>query len=50
MMYSFWQDPIKFACKYLENLASLIPEPLANIVPNFKKRKIDYCRITDESV
>lgn len=39
MTYLCWQDPIKFALKYLENLASLIPEPLANIVPYFKKRK-----------
>lgn len=49
-MYSCWQDPVKFALKYLENLANSIPEPLANIVPNFKKGKIDYCRVIAESV
>lgn len=38
MMYSCWQDPIKFALKYLENLASSIAEPLATIVPTFKRK------------
>lgn len=50
MMHSCWQDPIKFALKYLEKLASSIPEPLANVVPTFKKGKINYGRIIDESM